>query len=102
MEIGIVAVKLATPDALVVPEPTDTPFNVKLTVLPLTNVAPASDVRVADRDTDPPGVPLRELSLEVAMMMGPQADPLVPLLIRILRQPREARTGSELQVDGDL
>ena len=53
------------------------------------DVVPAL-VELLQSGEDPPGVPLRELSLEVAMVMGSQADPLVPLLVRILRQPREA------------
>ena len=58
METGIVAVNAATPDALVVAEPTEIPFKLNKIVRPLTNVAPASDVRVADSDSVPPTVPL--------------------------------------------
>ncbi len=45
---------VATPEEFVVAEPTDVPFNVKVTVLPLTPEPSAVSVSVAERFVVPP------------------------------------------------
>jgi hypothetical protein len=75
---------VATPEALVTAVPTLTPFNMKVTVLPVTPVPPIVRVRFAVMGpTDPPYVPTAALTLNVVGVPPTVTTGLEPMAVSV-------------------